>query len=446
MILSPELLERTDELNNAAAHLMSFKSGGAALRASWKHILKHEALDKWGLIIFSGQQNPNGILEVSDSGLRIGVAGCAMCHSGKAAGVEVVGLGNKTIDINQLATDLYLRATLWKELRWYPVSKDYHDIENYALNFLSRYSEGQYGNLTKGLVPLSRIRDWFYRVHGDDLPVDESRGQVKVPHWWGMSEKRKIGYYCDAWGDSSENRVASALSVELAAGQDPNVIKTLLPKAREAMDQMEALLPPPYPFHMDRAKAALGKVLFRANCQECHGGYRRDTDGNPIYDVPKRIAWSQIGSDFERLRGNTELFNQLAEVTPLRKEIRHTQFKEPGYLAPRLEGIWARFPYLHNASVPNIRSLLLPVAKRPKVWSMADAGERTRFSESDLGLTVPVVGSVEWETLENRANTGDRSIYNITRPGQSNTGHWFPSLAALKEDDIDDLIEYLKSL
>ena len=34
----------------------------------------------------------------------------------------------------------------------------------------------------------------------------------------------------------------------------------------------------------------------------------------------------------------------------------------------KLDGIWARAPYLHNGSVPNLRELLEPPPKRTKLF------------------------------------------------------------------------------
>jgi hypothetical protein len=39
-----------------------------------------------------------------------------------------------------------------------------------------------------------------------------------------------------------------------------------------------------------------------------------------------------------------------------------------GYVAPFLDGIWLKAPYLHNGSVPTLRDLLEPAAQRPKVF------------------------------------------------------------------------------
>jgi len=39
-----------------------------------------------------------------------------------------------------------------------------------------------------------------------------------------------------------------------------------------------------------------------------------------------------------------------------------------GYANSPLDGIWLRAPYLHNGSVPTLRDLLEPSAKRPKTF------------------------------------------------------------------------------
>jgi hypothetical protein len=60
---------------------------------------------RWGLIFEKNQAK--GIFSVPYEGMQVGVLGCIACHSGKAAGEYVVGLGNKNIDVGQIGKDAY---------------------------------------------------------------------------------------------------------------------------------------------------------------------------------------------------------------------------------------------------------------------------------------------------------------------------------------------------
>ena len=109
---------------------------------------------------------------------------------------------------------------------------------------------------------------------------------------------------------------------------------------------------------------------------------------------------------------------------------------EPIYKARPLTGIWAVSPYLHNGSVPNLYALLSPQSERPdKFWT----------------------GSKEFDPVKVGHDTSyfeGASLYDVTKPGDSNRGHEFkdgpkgngvvgPSLSP---DDRYAIIEYLKSL
>ncbi len=102
------------------------------------------------------------------------------------------------------------------------------------------------------------------------------------------------------------------------------------------------------------------------------------------------------------------------------------------YKARPLNGIWATAPYLHNGSVPNLYSLLLPADERPKAFA---------------------VGQQEYDPV----HVGFRSDVNDEAPfifqvandegpitGNSNQGHEFGT--KLSEDDRWALVEYLKTL
>jgi hypothetical protein len=109
---------------------------------------------------------------------------------------------------------------------------------------------------------------------------------------------------------------------------------------------------------------------------------------------------------------------------------------EPIYKARPLTGIWAVSPYLHNGSIPNLYALLSPQSERPdKFWT----------------------GSKEFDPVKVGHDTSElkgASLFDVTRPGDSNRGHEFkdgpkgngvvgPSLSP---DDRLAIIEYLKSL
>ena len=97
------------------------------------------------------------------------------------------------------------------------------------------------------------------------------------------------------------------------------------------------------------------------------------------------------------------------------------------YRARSLDGIWATGPFLHNGSVPTLYDLLLPEAKRPKIFAL---GNR-EFDPVKVGfVTTP---------------NAETKTFDTTRKGNSNKGHDYGT-SRLTDDERLQLVEYLKSL
>lgn len=359
-------------------------------------------------------------------GHHVGVVGCAVCHAGRAAGVFIPGLGNKTIDIYRLARaalDANPATPYWPD----SVNRELH--EN-AMHFINEIGNPALATTTRGLIPIGLIRKWFFDVAGEKMDSSVP-GSVKVPALWGYREKRKLGSFSDGFGRGS--LPGWAIAVELVGGQKPENVHAFLPKIEAAEDALAQLLPPVYPFAVDRARASRGSAKFAVVCASCHGTYERDAAGFPLYKQPVFIPLSVVGTDPARLDGVTPRFRELVRANPLNDIIQATDLGR-GYLAPRLNGVWARFPYLHNGSVPTLYALLKPDA-RPALFSLSRAGEADRFDPLRVGLT-DVAG----------LSRGDRSVYDTALFEHSNRGHDFAALRALSDDERYDLIEYLKTL
>lgn len=403
--------------------------------ASWTGLTRPLVHDRWGFNVVDGKVI--GLQDVRYKDMTVGVAGCAACHSGKAAGRFYPGLGNKNFDVTQLGHDLANSQRLYAGLTF--AKNEKREVEQSAIRFAETIGNRKVGNLTQGMVPVSFIHAWFYQQdpEGGRPPT---RGAVKVPALWGYSAKRPVGLFSDGFGVGDPP--GWAVAVELAAGQRPETVRRYLPAIESAEEALAALLPAAYPFAMDRRLAGLGRKVYVQNCRECHGDYSRDASGLPKLRSPKWYPLEEVNTDSDRVDLNTPYFQQLVTASPLSDLIKVNPSQRRGYFAPRLEGIWARFPYLHNGSVPNLWALLAPPAQRPVVFSLKAAGERKRFDEKRLGLTLPKAGEIS--ALLRRGGGGQRNIYDTRRIGHSNAGHDFGT--GLLEEEKSALIEYLKTL
>ena len=383
-----------------------------------------------------------GVFEVPWKGMDIGVLGCTGCHSGKAAGIIIPGLGNKSIDPYKIGKDLLRVQRFWGVG---VKNEDYKYVHSKAVNFAKVISDPALSNLVRGVVSDSTIKTFFYKDQGLDYPKDMGRAQVKIPHLWGVANKREAGIFND--GSLSGEGYGWIFGAELFASDSGDHLRAVLPKIKWLTDDvLGKLLPPKYPFQINEQMAKRGERLFNQSCAKCHGDHQRDLQGFPIYNAPKIIDKEKVGTDTEKLRAISEEFVGLVRTSSLNDLLKFNEDKiQKGYFAPKLWGIWSRFPYLHNGSVPTIYHVMVPPEKRPVIFSMKDAGEKYRFNETLNGLTL--FDKNEYIKNLKRAKNGDRDIYYVKREGLSNAGHYFSKYFD-KFDDQDrlDIVEFLKTL
>lgn len=420
---------------------VSFESG-----AGWLALKKAANFlsREFGLIVHNDKVV--GFNEVRVEGHRLGAIGCVMCHGGKAAGRFYPGLGNKNIDVYWLSNRAQHYAPYWDSLEkardWiWGNSPLREELRANAMYFIKKVGSEEYANRSQGLVSIANVRQWFFEQA--NIPNDSpSPGQVKVPAFWGYSEKRKVGSFADGAGNGV--LPGWAILVELVAGQKWQNIHHYVDKIEHAEDVIGDLLPPKYPFAIDQNKAAAGKRLFENRCATCHGTYRFDGEGLPIFEQPKFVPWSTVQTDYGRLSGVTEMFRHVVAVNPLNDLVQATELRD-GYIAPRLNGIWARFPYLHNASVPTLYHVLSNPESRPKVFSLRRAGEADRFDMINVGLNRDPEYSQR--ALERLAKSGTRWVYDTSRIEHGNGGHSWPGITQdLTDIERFQIIEYLKTL
>jgi hypothetical protein len=406
----------------------------------WKQNLMRGWFSTRAGVIFDQSSRIVGFKLTEYRGVPVVAQGCAVCHVGKVLGQIVPGLGNKNIDPHALAS-----IGQWQGADECDASYDDDPAQQLAADaahFRNRVTDDRFSNLTQGMVAVATIQVWFYEQVNEPPPAEMSPAVVKVPAFWGYGEKRKVGQFCDGFGEGMA--IGWPAMVELVAGQQPDTVRSYSDVLRRTEELMGDLLPPAYPLNIDVRKALRGKLLFEQNCSNCHGAYEKDENRLPIYQAPIHVPISLVQTDDDRLKNITPEFFAVAARSSLADVIRCLPNYQPGYFAPRLEGIWARFPYLHNGSVPTIADLLLPPDQRPQVFDLRRAGEVERFAPERLGLTVADRASDEERELRKLAEAGRRYVYFTQRPGHSNVGHEFGT--DLCDDGKRDLIEYLKTL
>ena len=185
---------------------------------------------------------------------------------------------------------------------------------------------------------------------------------------------------------------------------------------------LEQLPAPTYPLPIDAALARTGASIFNAECASCHAA------GGPR--TGRVVPHGEIGTDRARLDAWTaEAAVSLNNAFPGRAWAFASFTKTGGFVAPSLDGVWVRAPYLHNGSVPSLQALLDPPDQRP-----------TRFWRGHDLLDPVAVGFVSSGADAERAGT----LYDTAVPGNGNGGHPFGT--ALPGESKRALIEFLKGL
>ncbi len=331
---------------------------------------------------------------------------CLLCHASTVAGKPVLGVANSTLDIQSLLDDLEKAANL------------------------------------AGIKPPFQLRDrtgaagaidavGMAAVLGEQIGVapgtlNSNTGWTRAPAWWQLKHKTRV--FNDGTGASPSFRTMAGIL--LAFGLTIDQIAQRSAEFDDIGAWILSLEAPRWSGTLDRARWERGRTVFADTCSDCHGLY----DGPQAYYPSTIVDTSFVGTDPMR----ADRVRQVEIDT-----INATWFGDPpmmdtdGYLAPPLVGVWARAPYLHNGSVPDLASVL-DSKSRPQVWRRTGTGEADwdpirvgwRY---DVPTETPAPDSIE-----------GRRIYDTRRDGLHATGHPFGD--DLTDEDRQAVIEYLKSL
>jgi hypothetical protein len=248
------------------------------------------------------------------------------------------------------------------------------------------------------------------------MPEDNTIGTVDLPQIW--NQKPREGMYLHWDGNNNDIRERN-FAAAMAIGATPKSV--ILPSFQRVTDFLLTLKPAAYPFPIDQAAVERGRPIFTQQCADCHafGGKRT----GQVDDI------AQIGTDRRRLDSFSSALVDRFHSINSPPFVFDSYRKTNGYANVPLDGIWARAPYLHNGSVPNLRSLLMPEDQRPAAfyrgYDVYDPSQAGFVSEGPEA-----------------AKAGFLLDTNI--PGNSNQGHRYG--VTLADTQKRDLIEFLKTL
>jgi cytochrome c553 len=206
---------------------------------------------------------------------------------------------------------------------------------------------------------------------------------------------------------------------------------------------------------INKASAMRGEQIFNVSCARCHGRYEKNWSREEFQNAQWelqiktfRVQYAEktfvvdVGTDPYRREG----MKSLEPLNNLEISQRNGIVIQPqqGYVPPPLVGIWARWPYLHNNSIPNLCILLTPTNQRPSKYYAGDPIDKDKHFDFECnGYPIEEKTPTEWMDLEHK--------YTTQYAGTSNSGHdqgifLKDDKELLSPENIKDLIQFLQTL
>ncbi|SDD85939.1 hypothetical protein [Ruegeria marina] len=371
---------------------------------------------------------------VNEDGVEIISNNCLTCHAGRIDDEIIIGLGNEFADFTRDPSRLVLQTGNY--VRGAAETKAW---ENWAdrIDAIAPYVQTR----TIGVNPAPNLT-WALMSRLDpetlkwsDTPLIDPPPRdplpISVPPWWGMRKKNAMFYTTIGRGEHARFMLlASMLCID--GTEDVAEIDAYAPDIHAFITSLK---PPEFPYPVDGELAAEGEDIFLRECSACHGTYGdNETFPNRVYSV------TEVGTDpayaTEATNGSRDRFYAWVARSPYGDT--ESANPAPGYIAPPLDGIWATAPYLHNGSVPDMKTLLSSNL-RPKYWR--HLREPREYDPEAMGWRFDVLSSGQEEEADPEAR---RLIYDTTLRGYGNQGHVYSD--RLSERERSSLLEYLKTL
>lgn len=248
------------------------------------------------------------------------------------------------------------------------------------------------------------------------MAEDNTIGTVDLPQIWNQKPRETMYLH---WDGNNNNIHERNFAAAMAIGATPKTV--ILPSFQRVTDFLLTLQPAAYPFPIDQSAAGRGKPLFDQQCAGCHAFGAKNT--GQVEDI------AQIGTDRHRLDSFSAALVDRFHAINQPPFVFDGYRKTNGYAAVPLDGIWARAPYLHNGSVPNLEAMLEMPQNRPVTFYRGyDVYDPVHVGFVSDGPEAAKVGF----------------FVDTNIPGNSNQGHVYGT--ALTAPEKHDLIEYLKTL
>lgn len=294
--------------------------------------------------------------------------------------------------------------------------------------------------------------------------LDKNPADSKPAVWWNLKYKNR--WLSDGSVVSGNPIYTNFLWNEIGRGTDLKELETWLENNKQkVMELTTAVFATEAPRYeeffgadsIDLEMAKRGEHHYKSMCMKCHGAYKKGWSGENsdelsqqeliqtlVVKYPKKTKVIDLGTDPYRYKG-MEAFAKDLNKLKISKTMGTVVKPQKGYVPPPLVGIWARWPYFHNNSVPSLCALLSPASERPKTFWMGEAKDaESDFDQDCVGYPTGDAVPTEWKKDQ-------KYLFNTNVKGLSNSGH--DERIFIKNGEYllsgskkRELIEFLKTL
>ncbi len=406
--------------------------------------------------------------------------GCAACHSADLFGVKVLGLTNRFPRANEFFRNGQMVAPYVNSFLFKDILKT---TEGERQILVSAKSATKWVGTKKPVVlgldtSLAQVALSLAKRENDDyatrtfLSARNPRpnklstlvADSKPAVWWNVKYKNR--WLSDGSIVSGNPVHTNFLWNEIGRGTDLKKLEDWMQEGQEQIESLTAAVfatkPPRYEKFfgidsIDLERAKKGQKHYVQSCQKCHGTYEKGWDRplaftkNKLYQIQttkviyhKKTPVIDVGTDPGRYKGMNEFFKDLNRLK-ISQNLNTVVEPQKGYVPPPLDGIWARWPYLHNNAIPNLCELLTPAPKRVKGYFAGKAIDKKLDYDQDC------VGYPTQEKTPENWKLDPDYYYDTTREGLFNIGHdekifIKEGKEIYTEKEKREIIEFLKTL
>jgi len=405
---------------------------------------------------------------------------CATCHATTLFGKQIIGLNNKRPRTNELF--VYAGKFLPMVHPWLfqlATGASKGETQMYRRTRNNVASTGAITPIALGVdTSLAQVALSLAKRNEDDYitknpyferyprfnELQKTPADSKPAVWWNL--KYKTRWLSDGSIVQGNPIFTNFLWNEIGRGADMKEIEQWLKNNKQTVMELTAsVFNTPAPRWTDFfsvetinvEKAKRGEKIFMSSCQKCHGVYEKGWSSNNSNELTKeellattsvkyhkQTPVKNVGTDPLRYEGMKYFADDLNRLS-ISKWMKTIVVPQEGYVPPPLVGIWARYPYLHNNSVPTLCDLLTPVEQRTKrFYQGTSIDPKTDFNSKCVGFPVGEKAPASWSKVRD-------ALIDTTKPGLQNIGHQKMLFDKDGQEKYSwsekmDLIEFLKTL